>query len=181
MSNSIVAAYAAHQAAVVGRGGGAQGGESAEWDEIAQFLCDLFIERLGELPLDPPLRYAWPYEVAQPNGVWPNLVIAHDASTPNDADPDAGWGYVQWRHEGQAVLIFGPESADENTIRRLGQPYLYPIWQVLRANQSLDGRCRRIEVGRQHWGLLTLGPQNARWRGLTTPFTIYAQGAVWSP
>lgn len=179
MSNSIATAYAAHRAAVVGYGGAAQGGESAEWPDLAQALVDICIDRLQELPLDPPLRYGWPYEIAVPNGMWPNLVIIHEGSTPDDA---FGTGYVEWTHEGHAFLIFGKDGADDRAVmRRNGQPYLYPMWQVLRANQSLDGRCREIAVGRQTWGTIPMGVGASliNWYGLTTPFTITGQGAVW--
>jgi hypothetical protein len=179
VSNSIVTAYAAHRAAVAGGTADRQGGESAEWPELADALVTILIDRLGELPLDPPLRFGWPYEIAQPNGVWPNLIIVHDGSTPTEI----GSGWMEWTHEGQAVLLFGPATGDPAQMRKLGQPYLYPMWQALRANQDLERRCRRIAVGRQTWGTIPIGLNGAtplRWYGLTTPFVITGQGGIWA-
>jgi hypothetical protein len=180
MSNSIVTPYAQHRAAVTGGTADRQGGESADWPELAQALVDILIDRLGELPLDPPLRYGWPYEIAVPNGVWPNLIIVHDGSTPTDTGSS---GYIQWWHEGQAVLLFGTATDDPAVMRRNGQPYLYPMWRVLRANQDLERRCRSIEIGRQTWGTLPIGQAGGvprRWYGLTTPFVITGDGGLWT-
>ncbi len=174
MSNSVVATYAAHRTAIATR----TGGESGDWPDIAAALSTILLDRLGELPLERPLRNAWPYPVRRLNGDWPNLIVLHVRSVTTRQD--AVWR--QWRHDAQLILICGPWGDDPGGMQAMGTAYITPIVEVLDANQSLDGLCKHIELdpAGQTWQILSYGPSVAvppppQWYGLVTPVTVFGQ------
>lgn len=173
MSHSIVAAYRDHQV----RAALHTGGESAEWPELANALVDIVWQRTKELTLDPPVRAiqdAWAYPVRRPNGEWPNLICTHAWSERAGSAGGIEW----WTHSGHLILICGPGNGDEATMQELGTAYIYPLDLVLQANESLDGRCTRLTVGRITWGRLAYA--GGRYYGLTVPVEAKGQ-AIWTP
>lgn len=183
MANSIVASYQAHQAAVALHNADDQpnGGESAEWPEIADTLARIYLACLGEegLALERPLRNAWAYPVRRPNGDWPNLVVIHDHSAPTDHVNN----WRKWTHYAQIVLICGPWGNDPGAMQALGTPYMDPLVRTIDENQSLERRVRAVKVGAggPRWHVLSYGdPPRNQWYGLTLPLEIEAYNLrVW--
>jgi hypothetical protein len=168
VSNSIVAYYQAHVAAVATH----TGGESADWRDIANALAQTYLDRLGELPFERPLRYAWAYPIRRPNGQWPNLVIRQVASVP--VDIDSVW--TEWTHQAVVLLIGGPANSDPARMEELWGEYQWPMKAVLDQNQSLDGRVASIRVAPEgfRWGVTPYGdPPNNRWYALGLTVLLY--------
>lgn len=168
MSNSVVAEYAVHRTAVALH----TGGESAEIGDICNQLIAILLERVGELPLNPPLVYGWAYPTQSPNGVWPNLVAVAGKTTM--VVENQCWR--RYTHQVGLTLLCGSGNADSAVARAMGLPYLYAIDRVLSHNQSLDGYCRQVLVPEADWGKLDYAGQP--WWGWHYPLLIDAQ-AVW--
>lgn len=170
--NAIETSYRQHQTDMAAQ----TGGESWELPAICTALAEMIQEAVGPLPLDPPLRHAWGYPVQVPNGEWPNFVVI--------ADPDAGStvrGYNScmrlWTHHLVGFLICGPANGDPVTLQAVGLPYFDPLDRAIQANQSLDRRVTRIDVGMLAWRNLTYNGNE--WFGVYMPLTVEAQ-SLWT-
>lgn len=171
MSNSILAYYEAHVAAIALHNAADQaiGGESAEWPEIAATLATILADRLGELPFERPIRNVSPVPVLRLNGDWPILVVVHQRSVPRDID--SVW--TQWTHTAELWLGCGPWPGDTGRMQELGTPYIWAIKAVLDKNKSLDGRVRTVDVtpDGEQWKVMPYGtpPSTRDYFGLTVP------------
>jgi hypothetical protein len=171
--NAILDSYQAHLAAAALR----DGGESAELLDLCNALATMVVETVGALPLDPPLAHGWGYPIKKPNGEWPNWIVMED---PDQGSARAGYNscWEVWAHHLVGFLICGPANGDPATLQGIGAQYKDPINRAIQANQSLGGRCNRIDVGRFVWR--TIDPYaGGKWQGYYVPLTVEAQ-SLWT-
>lgn len=173
MPSTALQAYQDHLVAIAA----GDGGESAEWPDIAATLADTCYQELSTFPLPMPLAQAFAFKPAQYNGNWPILVVVHGQEVDDVGQSDSC--YERTVHEVTLMVVCGPAGNDPGVMQTIGAKYFAPLKFVINAHQTLGNRCRYIRRDKAagiRWQVL-----NNQWYGATMAIRIGVQSRrVWA-